>query len=151
MARAFTGFVMLEAVVIGIWVAFAAARRRVLSRAQVLALLALQALVLLHGLVALGSLAAGHDAAEAGTHVAYLLASLIVLPLLVGVPVRLGFPASPGSPGSAPVFVGGIDVSPPEQRGEGSGAVDRWRAVVAALACMTILVMLERMWVTWQT
>lgn len=149
MTRPFTGFLMLEAALIGGWVAWTAVRRGALSRSQVLALMALQLLVLVHGLASLGSLAFGHDASEAGTHVAYLLASLAVLPVLIGVPVRLGFPAAAGSPGTAPVFIGGIDVRPPEERG--SASTDRWRATVAALACMTVLVMLERMWVTWQS
>lgn len=149
MTRPFTGFLMLEAALIAAWVAWTAVRRRSLSRAQVLALMALQLIVVLHGLISLASLAFGHDAAEAGTHVAYLLASLVVLPVLIGVPVRLGFPATAGGPGTAPEFIGGIDVTPPEERP--AGGVDRWRALVAALACGTVLVMAERMWATWQS
>jgi hypothetical protein len=148
MTRSVTGFLMLGAAVTGVWAGYAAARRRVLDRAQVLALMALQLLVVIQGFVSLGTLALGHDAAEAGTHVAYLVGALAVLPVLVGVPVRLGFPPEPGAPGSPPVFLGGIDVSPPEQRDAASA--DRWRPVLAAVGCVTILVMLERMWVTWQ-
>lgn len=148
MTRSVTGFLMLEATVIGIWAGYAAARKRRLNRAQVLALMALQLLVVGQSIVSLGTLAFGHAAAEAGTHVAYLVGALVVLPVLVGVPVRLGFPPSPGSPGSPPVFVGGIDVSPPEQRDPASA--DRWRPALAAVACLTIAVMVQRMWVTWQ-
>lgn len=148
MARSVTGILMLGAAVIGVWVGSAAARRRRLSRTQVLALMALQLLVTVQSFVSLGALALGHDAAQAGTHVAYLVGALVVLPVLVGVPVRLGFPAIPGSPGSPPVFVGGIDVTPPEHRDQGSA--ERFRPLLAAVACLTIAVMLQRMWVTWQ-
>lgn len=148
MTRSVTGLLMSVTALIGVWTGYAAARRRTLNRPQVLALMVLQLLVVVQGFVSLGTLAVGHAAAEAGTHVAYLLGALAVLPMLVGVPVRLGFPRNPGDPGSPPVFVGGIDVRPPEQRDEAS--TDRWRPLLAAVACLTILVMLERMWVTWQ-
>lgn len=146
MTRAFTGFVMLEAVLIGGWVGLAALRKRVLNRAQVLALMALQLLLLIHVAISVISLA-GHDASEPGTHVVYAVGSLLVLPLLVGVPVRLGFPPAEGAPGTDPEFLGGIEIS---QTGE-EGAADRFRAAVAVLGCLAIVVMLERMWVTWQS
>jgi hypothetical protein len=148
MTRSVTGLLIAGAVAVGVWAGYAAVRRRRLDRAQVLGLMALQLLVVVQGIVSLVTLAFGHAAAEAGTHVAYLVGALVVLPVLVGVPVRLGFPPGPGSPGSPPVFVGGIDVSPPEQRDDASA--DRWRPLLAAVACLTIAVMLERMWVTWQ-
>lgn len=148
MTRSFTGFLMMDAALIGAWTGYAAARRRLLNRAQVLALLTLQLLVVVQGLVSLSSFAVGHLAAEAGTHIAYLMGALAVLPMLIGVPVQLGFPRNPGDSGSPPVFVGGIDVRPPQQRDDAS--TDRWRPLLAAVGCLTILVMLERMWVTWQ-
>jgi hypothetical protein len=85
--------------------------------------------------------------------VVYALGSLLLLPLLVGLPVRLGFPSEPGAAGSDPEFVGGIEIRPPGAEGsQGSGgSADRFRAVVAALACVSLVVMLERMWVTWRT
>ena len=95
------------------------------------------------------SLAAGHSASEQGTHVAYVLGSLLLLPLLVGIPVRLGFPPEPGAPGSDPEFIGGIEIAPPGEGGEHTG--DRYRAMIAALACIGLVVMLQRMWVTWRT
>lgn len=160
MTRFFTGALMVGAVLVGGWVGVAAFRRRVLDRAQVLALMALEAVVFAHAAASMVSLTR-HDATEPGTHVAYALGSLVVLPLLVGVPVRLGFPQSPGAPGKDPQFVGGITVGPPPgagengagQQGPGQDAspADRYRAAVAVLACVAILVMLERMWVTWQT
>lgn len=139
---------MLAAAGIGGWAAWAAIRRRVLNRAQVLALMALELLLLIQAVVSIASLAAGHQAAEPGTHVVYALGSLLLLPLLVGLPVRLGFPPAPGVPGTDPQFVGGIEISSPD--GE-AGAADRFRAVIAALACVSLVVMLERMWVTWRT
>lgn len=147
MTRAFTGFLMLEAVLIGGWAGLAAVRRTVLNRAQVLALLALELLLVLQALISVITLAAGHEASEPGTHVVYLAGSLLVLPVLVGVPIRMGFPATAGSPGTAPEFIGGIEVSPP---GSG-GSADRFRAAIATLACLAIVVMLSRMWVTWQS
>lgn len=149
MIRPVTGFLMLAAVVIGGWVGLSAVRRQVLTRAQVLALMALELMLAIQAAVSLVTLAAGHDAAEPGTHVAYAGGSLLLLPLLVGVPVRLGFPAEPGTPGSDPEFVGGIEIAPP-----GDGAArggDRFRAMTAALACLGLVVMVQRMWVTWRT
>ncbi|GAA0603345.1 hypothetical protein GCM10009547_01160 [Sporichthya brevicatena] len=147
MTRPTTAVLMIAALVIGGWVGWSAARRQVLNRAQVLALMGLQLGLVVQALASFISLAAGHDAAETSTHVVYALGSLLLLPLLVGVPVRLGFPASPGAPGADPQFVGGIEVKPPD----GEGSADRFRAVVAALACVSLLVMLERMWVTWKS
>src|SRR4051812_24746371 len=99
MTRLTTAFLMVEAVVIGGWAGLAAIRRQVLNRAQVLALMALQLMLMVQAAVSLSTLV-GHDAAEPRTHVAYALASLLLLPLLVGVPVRLGFPPEPGAAGS---------------------------------------------------
>jgi hypothetical protein len=147
MTRASTGFLMLEALLIGGWAGLAAIRRRVLNRTQVLALMALQVMLIVQAVASLISLAAGHDAAEPGTHVVYALGSLLLLPLLVGLPVRLGFPSEPGAPGTDPEFVGGIEIGPPG----GDGSADRFRAVVAALACISLVVMLQRMWITWRT
>jgi hypothetical protein len=146
MTRASTAVLMLAAVGIGGWAAWSAARRRVLNRPQVLALMALELLLLVQALASVVTLAAGHDADEPGTHVAYLLGSLLMLPLLVGVPVRLGFPVEPGTPGTDPEFLGGIEIAQP-----GAGSADRFRALVAALACLAIVVMLQRMWITWRT
>lgn len=153
MTRPTTAFLMLAAVGIGAWVGWAAARRRVLDRRQVLALMALELLLIVQAVASAITLAAGHDAAEAGTHVVYALGSLLLLPLLVGLPVRLGFPSEPGAPGSDPEFVGGIEIRPPGAEGSpgSGGSADRFRAVVAALACVSLVVMLERMWVTWRT
>jgi hypothetical protein len=148
MTRASTGFLMLEALLIGGWAGLAAIRRQVLNRAQVLALMALQLMLLVQAAASLISLAAGHDAAEPGTHVVYALGSLLLLPLLVGVPVRLGYPPAPGKPGTDPEFVGGIEIAPP---GSTQGSGDRFRSVVAALACISLVVMLQRMWITWRT
>ncbi len=150
MTRASTGFLMLEALLIGGWAGLAAIRRRVLNRGQVLALMALQLMLLVQAAASLISLAAGHEATEPGTHVVYALGSLLLLPLLVGLPVRLGFPPEPGAPGSDPEFIGGIEISPPGSDGDGRSA-DRFRAVVAALACISLIVMLQRMWITWRT
>lgn len=146
MTRAATALLMIQAVLIGGWAGLAAIRRRVLNRAQVLALMALQLMLLIQAAVSLISLAAGHDAAEPGTHVVYALGSLLLLPLLVGLPVRLGFPPGSGAPGTDPEFVGGIEIS-----AAGGGSADRFRAVVAALACLSLIVMLQRMWITWRT
>ena len=139
---------MFVAAGIGGWAAWSAIRRRVLNRAQVLALMALEVLLLIQAVASIASLAAGHDASEPGTHVVYALGSLLLLPLLVGLPVRLGFPPAAGVPGTDPEFVGGIEISPP---GGETGSADRFRAVIAALACLSLIVMLERMWVTWRT
>jgi hypothetical protein len=147
MTRPVTALLMLAAVGIGGWTASAAIRRRVLNRAQVLALMALELLMLLQGAASLITLAAGHDAAEPGTHVAYVLGSLLLLPLLVGLPVRLGFPPEPGAPGTDPEFVGGIEIA---QAADG-GSADKFRAMIAALACLGLVVMLQRMWITWRT
>ncbi|HUR74040.1 MAG TPA: hypothetical protein VMZ00_07175 [Sporichthya sp.] len=147
MTRASTGFLMLEALLLGGWVGLAAIRRRVLSRAQVLALMALELMLGVQAAASVISLAAGHDAAEPGTHVAYALGSLLLLPLLVGLPVRLGFPPAPGASGTNPTFVGGIEIGP----ADGDDSADRFRAVVAALACVALVVMLQRMWITWRT
>ena len=149
MTRPTTAFLMIEAVVIGGWAGLAAIRRSVLNRAQVVALMALQLMLLIQAVVSLITLAAGHDAAEPGTHVAYALGSLLLLPLLVGLPVRLGFPPEPGTPGTDPEFVGGIEIAPPGEGGEKTG--DKFRAMIAALACIGLVVMLQRMWVTWRT
>lgn len=155
MTRASTGFLMLEALLIGGWAGLAAIRRRVLNRAQVLALMALQLMLLVQAVASLISLAAGHEAAEPGTHVVYALGSLLLLPLLVGLPVRLGFPPKDGAPGTDPEFIGGIEIRPPSGDGAaGDGAdksADRFRAVMATLACISLLVMLQRMWITWRT
>lgn len=120
MSRPFTGFLVLEAAVLGAWVGYTAVRRRALGRAQVLALAVFQLLVLLHGLAAALSFAGGHRAGEVGTHVAYLLASVLLLPLLM---FGLGIP----------------------------GSTDRYRPAAAALGCASVMVVLERTWVTWQT
>lgn len=148
MTRALTAVLMLGAVGVGGWAAWAAFRRRVLNRGQVLALMALELVLVLQAVVSIATLAAGHDAAEPGTHVVYALGSLLLLPLLVGVPVRLGFPPAPGAPGRDPEFIGGIEIAPP---GGAGGGADRFRAVIAAIACVSLVVMLERMWVTWRT
>lgn len=148
MTRALTAVLMLGSVGIGGWTAWAAFRRRVLNRAQVLALMALELVLVLQAVVSIATLAAGHDAAEPGTHVVYALGSLLLLPLLVGVPVRLGFPPASGGPGTDPEFRGGIEVAPP---GGPPGGSDRFRALIAAVACISLVVMLERMWVTWRT
>lgn len=150
MTRASTGFLMLEAVLIGGWAGLAALTRTGLNRAQVLALLALELMLLAQVLISLISLAAGHDASEPGTHVVYLAGSLLVLPILVGVPIRMGFPATAGALGTKPEFVGGIEVSA-SGSGSGSGSADRFRAAIATMACLAIVVMLARMWVTWQS
>ncbi len=147
MSRATTAVLMLAAVGLGGWAGWSAIRRRVLNRAQVLALMALELVLFVQVLASVITLAAGHDAAEPGTHVVYALGSLLLLPLLVGLPVRLGFPAEPGAPGADPEFLGGIEVKAPD----GAGSADRFRAVVAALACISLVVMLQRMWVTWRT
>ncbi len=151
MTRSFTGFLMLEAVFVGGWAGLAALRRRVLNRAQVLALLALELLLLAQALISVITLAAGHDASEPGTHLVYLAGSLLVLPVLVGVPIRMGFPATTGAPGTNPEFVGGIEVSAPGLSPGVTGSADRFRAAIAVLACLAIVVMLSRMWVTWQS
>lgn len=148
MTRALTAVLMIAAVLVGGWAAWAALRRRVLNRAQVLALMGLELALVVQALVSIVSLAAGHEASEAGTHVVYALGSLLLLPLLVGIPIRLGFPPAPGAPGSDPEFLGGIEITPP---GGETGSADRFRAVVAALACVSLVVMLERMWVTWRS
>lgn len=147
MTRATTAVLMVAAAGLGGWAAWSAIRRRVLNRAQVLALMALELVLLGQAVASAITLAAGHDAAEPGTHIVYALGSLLLLPLLVGLPVRLGFPSQPGSPGADPEFVGGIEIRPPD----GDGSADRFRAVVAALACVSLIVMLQRMWVTWRT
>lgn len=147
MTRALTAVLMIGAVGIGAWTAWAAFRRRVLNRAQVLALMGLELVLVVQAVVSIVALAAGHDAAEPGTHVVYALGSLLLLPLLVGVPVRLGFPPAPGAPGRDPEFRGGIEITPPD----GAGGADRFRALIAAIACISLVVMLERMWVTWRT
>lgn len=146
--RALTAVLMLAATGIGGWAAGAAFRRRVLNRAQVLALMALELALLIQAVVSIASLAAGHEAAEPGTHVVYALGSLLLLPLLVGLPVRLGFPPTPGAPGTDPEFVGGIEIAAP---GGERASADRFRPVIAALACLSLVVMLERMGVTWRT
>jgi hypothetical protein len=146
MTRASTGFLMAAAVLLGGWAGVTALRRAMLNRAQVLGLLALELLLAAQAVISLITLAAGHEASEAGTHVVYLAGSLLVLPILIGVPVRMGFPATAGSPGTDPEFVGGIEVSAP-----GTGSADRFRAAIAAMACLAIVVMLSRMWVTWQS
>ena len=152
MTRALTAVLMVGAVGIGAWAAWAAFRRRVLNRAQVLALMALELALLLQAVVSIATLAAGHDAAEPGTHVVYALGSLLLLPLLVGVPVRLGFPPASGAPGTDPEFVGGIEIAPPGAAAGGAAqGADRFRAAIAAIACVSLVVMLERMWVTWRT
>ncbi|MBA3743901.1 hypothetical protein [Sporichthya sp.] len=151
MTRASTGFLILEALLIGGWAGLAAIRRRVLNRGQVLALMALQLMLLVQAAASLISLAAGHDAAEPGTHVVYALGSLLLLPLLVGLPVRLGFPPADGAPGTDPEFVGGIEIRPPSGADSTDRSADRFRAVVAALACISLIVMLQRMWITWRT
>jgi hypothetical protein len=149
MTRPVTAFLMLGAVVVGVWAGLSAIRRQVLHRAQVLALMALELVLGIQAAVSLVTLAAGHDAAEPGTHAAYAAGSLLLLPLLVGVPVRLGFPPEPGAPGSDPEFIGGIEIAPP---GDGAArGADRFRAMTAALACLGLVVMLQRMWVTWRT
>lgn len=146
MTRASTALLMLEALATGGWAAWSAARRRMLDRGQVLALMALELTLLGQAVASVVSLAAGHHAAEPGTHVVYLLGSLLMLPLLVGLPVRLGFPAGPDAPGRDPEFVGGIEIAQP-----GGGGADRFRALIAALACLALVVMLQRMWITWRT
>lgn len=148
MTRALTAVLMLAAVLVAGWTGWAALRRRVLSRAQVLALMGLELALLVQAVASIATLAAGHEASEPSTHVVYALGSLLLLPLLVGVPVRLGFPPGPGAPGSDPEFLGGIEITPPGAEG---GFADRFRPVVAALACLSLVVMLQRMWVTWRT
>ena len=150
MTRASTGFLMLEALLIGGWAGLAAIRRQVLNRTQVLALMALQLMLVVQAAASLISLAAGHEAAEPGTHVVYAIGSLLLLPLLVGLPVRLGVPPEPGAPGADPEFVGGIEIAPPGAD-KSEGSADRFRAVIAALACISLIVMLQRMWITWRT
>lgn len=147
MTRATTALLMLAAVVLGGWAGWSAVRRRVLGRAQVLALMALELSLVVQAVASAITLAAGHEAAEPGTHVVYALGSLLLLPLLVGLPIRLGFPPAPGAPGADPEFVGGIEIRPPGAE----GSADRFRAVVTALACISLVVMLQRMWVTWRT
>jgi hypothetical protein len=147
MTRPSTAFLMLGGAILAGWAGYSALRRRVLNRAQVLALIALELLLFVQAVASVVTLLAGHDAAETSTHVVYLAGSLLVLPLLVGVPVRLGFPAGPAAPGSDPEFIGGIEIRPTGD----AGSVDRFRPVVAALACLAIVVMLQRMWVTWRT
>lgn len=148
MTRLTTAFLMVEAVIIGGWAGWAAIRRQVLNRAQVLALMALQVMLLIQAVASFVSLAAGHDASEPGTHALYALGSLLLLPLLVGLPVRLGFPAAPGQPGTNPEFIGGIGMQPPGEAAEPTA--DKFRAMIAALACLAIVVMLQRMWITWR-
>lgn len=147
MTRPTAALLMIAAGAVGGWAGLGAVRRRTLNRAQVLALIALELLFLVQAAASVVTLAAGHDAAEPGTHVVYALGSLLLLPLLVGVPVRLGFPPEPGQPGTDPQFRGGIEIAQP---GEVGGA-DRFRALIAALACLALVIMVQRMWVTWRT
>ena len=78
MTRALTAVLMIAAVLVGGWAAWAAVRRQVLSRAQVLALMGLELALVVQALVSIVSLAAGHEASEAGTHVVYALGSLLL-------------------------------------------------------------------------
>ncbi len=148
MTRVSTGLLMGAALLLAGWAGVSAVRRQVLNRVQVLGLMALEAALLVQVAASLIALAAGHDAREPGTHVVYALGSLLLLPLLVGLPVRLGFPSAPGAPGADPEFRGGIEIAPP---GGAAGSADRFRAVIAALACVSLIVMLQRMWITWRT
>lgn len=147
MARTVTSAVMLEAGLIMIWVWFSAVRRRPLNRAQVLALLALQAIVVGHAVAAVIGLGFAGDEADAGTLVAYALGSIVVLPVLIGVPIRLGFAPPGGGPAMAPQFRGGIEF------GAGRPGVrdaEQWRAAIAGVGALSVVVMVERMFVTWQ-
>ncbi len=145
MTRPFTGFIMLEAVIIGAWAGWAAVRQRKLGPGQVIGLAVLQVLLMVHGALAAVALAGGREAAEPGTFAVYLGASIVVLPLLIGVPVSSGGALKPLD---ISTYAGGISIGPPGPRPEGE--VDPWRTALVALGCLSVAVILSRMWVTWQ-
>lgn len=121
-----TGFVLLEAVLLGVWALVSAVRRRPLQPGHVVGLVLLEAALVLHGIGAGMAMLAGHRSAEAGTHTAFLLASVVVLPVLLGMPElrrsRVGVPR-PGDP---------------------------WRAGLVALGCAAVVAVVSGMWATWE-
>ncbi|MGQ0625486.1 MAG: hypothetical protein ACT4PP_12660 [Sporichthyaceae bacterium] len=147
MARPFSVALMITAGALMLWMWSAAMRRRGLSSRQALVLVALQAIVVVHALAGLIGLGFAGDQADAGTFVAYALGSVAVLPALIGLPIRLGFPPPGGGAGSAPQFMGGIDLS--AGRPGGARDAEQWRSAIAGVACLAIVVMVERMSVTW--
>lgn len=86
MIRPFTGFLVLESLVLGGWALGAALVRRRPGPVHTLALVILQVLLVGHALLDAGSLLAGHRVPDLATHLGYVVASVGLLPLLVGDP-----------------------------------------------------------------
>ena len=141
-------FVLLYAGLLGCWALFSALRGGRLGIGYLGGLVLLELTLLvragleLAGLVAAGAGpggAFGRGYAEPSVHAGYLLASVVLLPLVltVSTPARSRIMAEPGA-GTRPAAEPGADTRP--ARGQAT-----WDALLAAVACAAVIVLTLRM------
>ena len=121
-------FTTLYAAMLGCWALVSAALQRAPTLPLVGGTVLLELTLLTQGAVDAVTLVAGHDPENLPTHLGYLLVSVLVLPALVLIT----------RPTSAPA---GDRLPPTEQR---------WTSAVLAIACCAIVVIVIRLWSTWQ-
>lgn len=121
-------FTTLYAAMLGLWALIAAALRRPLPPAVLAGVALLELTLLVQAAADVVSLAAGHDPGSLATHLGYLLASVLLLPLLVLL--------------TRPPSASGARTQPAEHV---------WSSAVLAVACCATAVVVVRLWTTWQS